>query len=143
MTRTIGILIFPDFQLLDMAGPVASFELASRGKTPPAYRVRVLARAPGPVASSAGVAITAEGFADAGPLDTLIVAGGIGSRETEPRPETLDWLRAAARRRIGCGRRCWPTATRWFGSSPTGSSCATATSGPRPGLPPASTLPWP
>src|SRR6266516_6096100 len=96
MTRTIGILIFPDFQLLDMAGPVASFELASRGKTPPAYRVRVLARAPGPVASSAGVAITAEGFADAGPLDTLIVAGGIGSRETEPCPETLDWLRAAA-----------------------------------------------
>jgi transcriptional regulator GlxA family with amidase domain len=96
MTRTIGILIFPDFQLLDAAGPVAAFELASRGKTPPAYRVRVLARAAGPVASSSGVAITADSFCDAGALDTLIVVGGVGSREREPCPETLAWLRAAA-----------------------------------------------
>jgi transcriptional regulator GlxA family with amidase domain len=30
MGRTIGILIFPDFQLLDAAGPISVFEVASR-----------------------------------------------------------------------------------------------------------------
>ena len=94
MTRTIGILIFPDFQLLDAAGPIAAFEIASRGTTPPAYRLRMLAREPGPVASSSGAALCAEGFADPAALDTLIVAGGLGARAAGP--ETLAWLRAAA-----------------------------------------------
>jgi transcriptional regulator GlxA family with amidase domain len=30
MTRDIGFLIFPDFQLLDAAGPIAAFEIAGR-----------------------------------------------------------------------------------------------------------------
>ena len=30
MVRTIGFLIFPDFQLLDAAGPIAAFEIAGR-----------------------------------------------------------------------------------------------------------------
>jgi len=96
MTRTIGILIFPEFQLLDAAGPIAPFELASRGMTPPAYRLRVLARVAGPVASSSGVALIAEHSADVAALDTLIVAGGPGAREAEPCRETLAWLRAVA-----------------------------------------------
>jgi transcriptional regulator GlxA family with amidase domain len=53
MTRTIGILIFPDFQLLDAAGPLAAFEVAARQSTPKAYRLRVLARTAGPVESDA------------------------------------------------------------------------------------------
>jgi hypothetical protein len=28
--RTIGVLIFPDFQLLDAAGPIGAFEIAGR-----------------------------------------------------------------------------------------------------------------
>jgi len=96
MTRTIGILIFPEFQLLDAAGPIAAFELASRSMLPPAYRLRVLARVAGPVASSSGVALIAEHSADVAALDTLIVAGGPGAREAEPCRETLAWLRAVA-----------------------------------------------
>jgi transcriptional regulator GlxA family with amidase domain len=52
--RTIAVLIFPDFQLLDAAGPIAAFEAGSRQLQPPAYRLRVIAREAGPVASSAG-----------------------------------------------------------------------------------------
>ncbi|HEV2300219.1 MAG TPA: helix-turn-helix domain-containing protein [Stellaceae bacterium] len=96
MTRTIGILVFPDFQLLDAAGPVAAFEMASRGSMPPAYRLRTLAREAGPVRSSSGVALLAEKYADAAALDTLIVAGGPGARETGPCRETLAWLKAVA-----------------------------------------------
>ncbi len=30
ITRSLGLLIFPDFQLLDAAGPIAAFEIAGR-----------------------------------------------------------------------------------------------------------------
>jgi transcriptional regulator GlxA family with amidase domain len=80
MTRTIGFLIFPDFQLLDAAGPIAAFDIATGLTTPPAYRPQILAPTAGPVASSSGAALIAGGFASAEPLDMLIVAGGRGTR---------------------------------------------------------------
>jgi transcriptional regulator GlxA family with amidase domain len=96
MTRTIGVVVFPDFQLLDAAGPIAAFELAARDANPPPYRLCVLARAAGPVASSSGIVLFADGPAGAARLDTLIVAGGPGARETERCPDTLALIRTAA-----------------------------------------------
>jgi len=50
----IGVLIFPDFQLLDAAGPISVFEIAARfAGQPPS--IKVLAAMPGPVRSSSGV----------------------------------------------------------------------------------------
>jgi transcriptional regulator GlxA family with amidase domain len=101
MTRTIGLLVFPQFQLLDAAGPVAAFELASRRTDPAAYQLRILARDAGWVASSSGVALMAERFTETAALDTLIVAGGLGTRDAERCSSTLAWLRRmvpAARR---------------------------------------------
>jgi transcriptional regulator GlxA family with amidase domain len=97
MTRTIAILIFPDFQLLDAAGPITAFEAGGRETAPPAYRLRVIARSPGPVTSSSGVQLIAEAFPD-DPLDTLIVAGGWGTRQEAAGAETLAFIRAAALR---------------------------------------------
>lgn len=94
--RTIGFLIFPEFQLLDAAGPISAFDMASRNLPKPAYRLRVLARTAGPVVSSSGVALIAEPFAAAAAPDTLIVAGGPGARAEPSDPELLAWLRAAA-----------------------------------------------
>jgi len=96
MTRAIGLLIFPDFQLLDAAGPIAAFEIAARAAEPPAYRIVVIARAAGPVASSSGVAMMATDFAGAGPLDTLMVAGGWGTRSALDCAQTDRFLRAQA-----------------------------------------------
>ncbi len=95
MTRTVAILVFPEFQLLDAAGPLTAFEAAGRDTAPPAYRLRVLARAAGAVPSSSGMQLVAEGFG-AEPLDTLIVAGGWGSRREAACAETLAFVRAAA-----------------------------------------------
>ena len=95
--RTIGLLIFPDFQLLDAAGPIAVFDTAARECPPPSYRLRVIAHAAGPVTSSSGIQLIAQSFSD-DPLDTLIVAGGSGSREASACPETLAFIRAAAPR---------------------------------------------
>src|ERR1700722_8265099 len=96
MTRTIAILIFPDFQLLDAAGPISAFEAAGRESGTP-YRLRVVARAAGPMASSSGIQMVAEAFSDA-PLDTLIVAGGWGTQEASACAKTLEFVRAAAGR---------------------------------------------
>ncbi|SMF10216.1 transcriptional regulator, AraC family with amidase-like domain [Tistlia consotensis] len=96
MTRTLGLLLFPDFQLLDAAGPISAFELAGR-QVPGAYALTLMARAPGAVASSSGVALQAAPLS-AEPFDTLLVAGGLGTRAAARCAETLAWLGAAAGR---------------------------------------------
>jgi transcriptional regulator GlxA family with amidase domain len=94
--RTIGFLIFPDFQLLDAAGPIAAFEIAERF-APGAYRLAVLAAEPGLVASSSGAAMQAQALDGAPMLDTLVVAGGEGTRAA-PDLRMLAFVRAAAGR---------------------------------------------
>jgi len=95
MSRTIGFLIYPDFQLLDATGPIAAFEIASHYMGG-GYALRVLAAEAGPVRSSSGIALHADALAAAPPLDTLVVAGGDGSRRSAYDPVLLDYVRAAA-----------------------------------------------
>jgi len=97
MRRSVAALIFPEFQLLDAAGPITVFEEADRLAAAPAYRLRVMSRAAGPVRSSSGVQLIADAFSD-DPLDTLIVAGGWGTRDESVRTATLAFIRAAAGR---------------------------------------------
>ena len=94
--RTIGILIFPRFQLLDAAGPIAAFEIAAREPGPPAYSVRLFAHTPGPVVSSAGPALVAESLKHPKRLDTLIVVGGRGTRDLLTCNDTVDFIRRAS-----------------------------------------------
>src|ERR1700724_713597 len=97
MSRTIGVLIFPHFQLLDASGPITAFEVAGRETVPAAYRLRGMAHVAGPVASSSGAQIIGEPLIHE-PLDTLLVAGGWGTREAYACAETLAYVRAAAAR---------------------------------------------
>ena len=60
----IGVLVFPDFQLLDAAGPISVFEIAGR-LAGTASSIRVLAEVPGPVRSSSGVELQARGLRSA------------------------------------------------------------------------------
>jgi transcriptional regulator GlxA family with amidase domain len=71
------MVLFPGFQLLDAAGPVAAFEIASRFARG-AYAIRLVASPPGLVASSSGVAMPAEQLSLRG-ADTLLVVGGSGT----------------------------------------------------------------
>ncbi|MBX9746694.1 MAG: GlxA family transcriptional regulator [Hyphomonadaceae bacterium] len=77
--RTIAVMLFPGFQILDAAGPIAAFEIASEF-VPSAYRIRTVAGAAGAIASSAGVAMPAEAMSGQRGIDTLIVVGGGGTR---------------------------------------------------------------
>src|SRR5262245_37402976 len=77
-TRLIEIVLFPGFQLLDAAGPIAAFEIAAQF-APRAYRLRLAAGAPGLIASSSGAAMPAEALSTRTQPDTLIVVGGAGT----------------------------------------------------------------
>lgn len=79
MIRPVAFLVFPDFQLLDAAGPIAAFEIAERYR-PGSYALRVVAVEPGPVASSSGVCLHAAALGRANRIDTLVISGGNGSR---------------------------------------------------------------
>src|SRR5580704_3264637 len=95
--RTIAFLIFPGFQILDAAGPIGAFEIAGRyGQG--CYDLKVIAAEAGPVASSSGATMTAEALG--APFDTLIVAGGDGTREASADPGLIAFVKSAQARRI-------------------------------------------
>ena len=95
--KTIAVLIYPDFQLLDAAGPLGAFEMPMRGLNPAPYRLKVIAEEPGLVVSSCGAALQAEGLGDSAEIDTLIVAGGWGTQGAATSVKTLAFVKAAAR----------------------------------------------
>jgi transcriptional regulator GlxA family with amidase domain len=95
-SRAIGLLIFPDFQLLDAAGPITAFEIAGRYGGG-AYGLNVLSASGGSVRSSSGVAMSAIGLGEAPPLDTLIVSGGDGVDRAASDSVVLDYVRAASK----------------------------------------------
>jgi transcriptional regulator GlxA family with amidase domain len=101
----IGVLVFPDFQLLDAAGPISVFEIAGHfaDKSSP---IRVLAVTPGPVRSSSGVEIFARGLRPSGAISTLIVAGGWGVRTAATCPKTLAFVRGVAKRGVRVASVC-------------------------------------
>ncbi|WP_322516855.1 GlxA family transcriptional regulator [Rhodopseudomonas palustris] len=95
----IGVLIYPDFQLLDAAGPIAAFEIAGRYARS-GEPIRIIAATPGAVRSSSGVEMLAHGLRHDRAMRTLIIAGGDGVRAAAGCSRTLGFLRAAAAR--GC-----------------------------------------
>src|SRR5712671_1281482 len=105
MAQMIGVLIFPDFQLLDAAGPISVFEIAARvsGAAP---AIKVMAAKPGPVRSSSGAEMFARGLKPAAAISTLIVAGGAGVDAAARCDRTLAFVRATAKRGIRLASVC-------------------------------------
>jgi transcriptional regulator GlxA family with amidase domain len=101
----IGVLIFPDFQLLDAAGPISTFEIAARfaGAAP---AIKTLAVTPGPVRSSSGVEMLARGLKPSSAITTLIVAGGEGVDAAATCKKTLAFVRAMSKRGIRIASVC-------------------------------------
>jgi transcriptional regulator GlxA family with amidase domain len=101
MARRLAFLIFPDFQLLDAAGPISAFEIAERS-APGTYETRVIAVKSGAVLSSAGASMNATGLARPATIDTLVIAGGNGSRAAAQTARLVRFVNAcgSASRRV-------------------------------------------
>ncbi len=95
--RSIGIVIFDGFQLLDVAGPIGAFEMPISAIRPSPYTLSVIAPGGGLVRSSSGVSIAAEPLPGDPKFDTLIISGGIGTRVMMKDEAMLDFVRRAAK----------------------------------------------
>jgi transcriptional regulator GlxA family with amidase domain len=101
----IGVLVFPEFQLLDAAGPISVFEIAAHfaGRSP---SIKVLAATPGLVCSSSGVEMLARGLKPSGAITTLLLAGGKGVDAAARCDKTLKFVRAMAKRGVRLASVC-------------------------------------
>jgi transcriptional regulator GlxA family with amidase domain len=87
-TRTLGIVLYPQFELLDVYGPVEMFgALGSR------LKIVMVAQTAGPVKSAQGPKTVADyGFEDCPDLDLVLVPGGRGTIPQLTNKKMLDWL---------------------------------------------------
>lgn len=107
------MFVYPDAQMLDIAGPLEVFARAARwlgdrhGFTEPAYKVELVAAMPGALATSSGVTLLAgHGIATAPPWDTLLVTGGIGFARVCEDAAVLAWIAAQAPQVARLGSIC-------------------------------------
>lgn len=95
MIRTVAFFLYEDFQLLDAAGPITVFEIASRFAADNAYRIVLAAKAAGRVRASSGVELQVEALSAIETVDTLIVVGGEGAQAAMACEFTLEAIREA------------------------------------------------
>lgn len=90
--RTLGIVLYPRFELLDAYGPAEIFgNLAGR------IKVVTVAQKAGPVASTQGPQGVADfSFDDCPELDLILVPGGFGSIAETKNKALISWLRSRA-----------------------------------------------
>jgi transcriptional regulator GlxA family with amidase domain len=102
MAVTTGILIFDEAEELDFVGPWEVFTYAAKFND--GDRVVTIAEEPRPIVCAKGLRVLPDHtFADAPPLDVVLVPGGIGTRSEVNNPALIGWLRAV-------GPRCtWVT----------------------------------
>jgi transcriptional regulator GlxA family with amidase domain len=93
MKKSIGLILFPGFQIVDLAA-VAVFEVANLMPGGPFYDLTMLSEHGGPMASSVGVPVVTEQFGDPG-FDTIMVAGAM--EQIASTPAFVDFLRAASK----------------------------------------------
>ena len=90
--KTLGAVLFEDFELLDLYGPLEMF-----GNVGPELKIVTIAERPGPVRSAQGPSTVAEfGFADAPALDLILVPGGFGTFEQSQNSAMLEFLNTKA-----------------------------------------------
>jgi len=88
MARTLGALLFHDFEVLDLFGPLEMF-----GNMPGQVQVVTVAERAGPVRSAQGPRVQADhGLPDCPRLDLLLIPGGIGTRTAVENARLTSWL---------------------------------------------------
>lgn len=96
-SRTVGILIFDDVEVLDFAGPFEVFSVAGRRDGLELFRAVTVAEADRPVLTRGGLSVNpAHTLNDCPPLDLLVVPGGFGTRREMHNEVVVEWVAARA-----------------------------------------------
>ncbi len=97
--RRVVIVTFPDAQVLDVTGPAEVFSVAGRLGAEPGYEVVVATRSGGAVPTTSGIELAARPLSTVrGAVDTLVVAGGGGTRVAVQDRVLVDGVRRLAAR---------------------------------------------
>jgi transcriptional regulator GlxA family with amidase domain len=103
--RNVGILIFPDVEILDFCGPFEVFASAAlpadteEGPERRLFEVFTIAEGPEIIACRGGLLVQPNHTLDTHPpLDVVVIPGGYGTRREQENPVVLDWI---ARQRRG------------------------------------------
>ncbi|ROM90305.1 GlxA family transcriptional regulator [Pseudomonas brassicacearum] len=106
--KTVAMVLFPDFLLLDMAGPMEVFSIANRYLEPgDHYQLSMIGTEHGALRASNGVSVQADVHIDQAcdSYDLLLVPGGPGAYN-EKHPPLLEWLQGAVNRAACYGSIC-------------------------------------
>ncbi|MGV8921573.1 MAG: GlxA family transcriptional regulator [Pseudomonas sp.] len=106
--KTVAVLLFPDFLLLDMAGPIEVFSIANRYlDSADHYQISVVGTEQTAIRASCGVAVQADQFIDQAPdaFDLLLVPGGPGAYNGD-HSAFRPWLMRAAQQSTRYGAIC-------------------------------------
>jgi transcriptional regulator GlxA family with amidase domain len=100
--KRVGILVFPDVEVLDFCGPFEVFSVTRlneelRREEPSPFEVLVVAEQAGTVTTTGGMKVTPHHTIDTcPPLDILVVPGGWGTRAVIKNARLVDWIKARA-----------------------------------------------
>ena len=99
MTRKrVGILVFPDVEVLDFCGPFEVFSVtrlheAARREEPSPFEVLLVAETPEPVKATGGLRVIPDvPIAQCPALDVLVVPGGWGTRREIDNARLVAWI---------------------------------------------------
>ena len=92
MAMTIGVVLFPDFEILDVFGPAEML-----GMHPESFQLRMVAETRGEVSSVQGPRCLADDeFGDGIDYDAILVPGGQGTRREVSNTVMVEWLERQA-----------------------------------------------
>ncbi|SLJ84357.1 DJ-1/PfpI family protein [Psychrobacter sp. DAB_AL43B] len=93
-TRTVGILLFNDVEVLDFAGPFEVFSLAESDKGHKHFNVITIAEQQAPIYARNGLTVIPDySFANQPNINILVIPGGYGAEKVEiNNPVVTDWI---------------------------------------------------
>ncbi len=100
--KLVGILIFPEVEVLDVCGPFEVFSVtrlteARRREEPSPFQVSLIAEHPDPVVATGGLRFLPDyGLDNCPALDILVIPGGWGTRQEMTNPTLLNWINQKA-----------------------------------------------
>ena len=100
--KPVGILIFPDVEILDFAGPFEVFSATRlneerRYSDSSPFHVFLVAEAAAPIVTTGGMRVSPEfTIENCPPLEVLFIPGGWGTRAQANNTRLLQWIRLRA-----------------------------------------------
>ena len=101
--KRVGIVVFPDVEVLDFCGPFEVFSVTrlkeqARREEPSPFEVLLVAEQAGTIVTTGGMKVTPDHTLETcPPLDILVVPGGWGTRAEIKNPRLLAWIKDRAK----------------------------------------------